>query len=512
MLAIRLLLAAVFLLAGLAKLANRNGSRQALIDFGIPGILASPLGILLPLAELAVAAALLPVASAWFGAVGAVSLLLLFILGIAINLALGRSPNCRCFGQLSSTPVGWSTLSRNAGLAAIAGFVVWRRENPGPSVVGWVGDLGTAQRVLLVCGVAALALLAGQVGLLLQILRQQGRLLLRFDALEARLASGGMVNQPTQVPVAPTMGLPVGSPAPGFRLKGLRGESLTLEALLAASKPLLLLFSHPNCGPCQALMSEMHDWQRDYAAKLNVAIVSEGSARANRLKATEHALTQVLLQKKREVAEAYQAYGTPGAVLVHPDGSIASSVAQGADAVRALVVQAAGLAMPAVPVSVPVAPGNGRGAGAMTSAPAVRLGQEAPPLSFPDLNGKTVALSSFRGGSTLLLFWNPGCGFCQQMLNDLRAWELNPPPEAPRLLVISTGSTEDNRAMGLRSPIVLDHNSQAGTALGAGGTHMAVLLDAKGRVASEVVAGAQSVLQLARVELKEQRAASWPSR
>src|SRR3954469_18673670 len=121
----RLLLSAVFGVAGLAKLADPAGSRQALLDFGVPRVLAPVLGVLLPLAELAVAVALLPLASAWYGALGALSLLLLFVFGIALNLARGRSPACHCFGQLSSSPAGWTTLARNVVLAAIAGLVAW---------------------------------------------------------------------------------------------------------------------------------------------------------------------------------------------------------------------------------------------------------------------------------------------------------------------------------------------------------------------------------------------------
>jgi uncharacterized membrane protein YphA (DoxX/SURF4 family) len=40
----RLLLAAVFILAGLAKLADLRGSRQAIIDFGLPVPVATTLG------------------------------------------------------------------------------------------------------------------------------------------------------------------------------------------------------------------------------------------------------------------------------------------------------------------------------------------------------------------------------------------------------------------------------------------------------------------------------------
>lgn len=34
--------------AGITKLADRSGSRQAIIGFGLPSSIASPLGVLLP--------------------------------------------------------------------------------------------------------------------------------------------------------------------------------------------------------------------------------------------------------------------------------------------------------------------------------------------------------------------------------------------------------------------------------------------------------------------------------
>ena len=180
----RLLLSAVFLIAGGAKLADPTGGRQALIGFGVPQVLTPALSAALPIAELAVALSLIPVASAWFAAIGALALLLLFVIAIAVNLALGRTPDCHCFGQLHSAPAGWLTLVRNAGLALIAGFIVFRGwENPGASVVGWLSDLTTAQRVGVVGGLAILALLGAEGALLLQILRQQGRILLRIRGL-----------------------------------------------------------------------------------------------------------------------------------------------------------------------------------------------------------------------------------------------------------------------------------------------------------------------------------------
>ena len=53
----RSLLAVVFVVAAIGKLADLAGSRQAMRDFGVPAPLAPALGTLLPLTELAVALA-----------------------------------------------------------------------------------------------------------------------------------------------------------------------------------------------------------------------------------------------------------------------------------------------------------------------------------------------------------------------------------------------------------------------------------------------------------------------
>jgi thiol-disulfide isomerase/thioredoxin len=129
--------------------------------------------------------------------------------------------------------------------------------------------------------------------------------------------------------------------------------------------------------------------------------------------------------------------------------------------------------------------------------PALAVGEPAPELQLTDLDDRAVDLADFRGQSTLVLFWNPDCGYCRQMLPALKAWEAEPPPGAPRLLVVSTGSTEANKAMGLRASVVLDHSFTIGREFGASGTPTAVLLDAELAVASELAAGSDAVMGLA---------------
>ena len=502
----RLLLAGIFAVAGMAKLADREGSRRAVVDFGLPSALAAPLGLLLPLAELAVTASLLPASTAWWGALGALALLSVFVVGISINLARGRTPDCHCFGQLHSAPAGWKTLARNGVLAAVAGFVVWEGYNgAGPSAVAWPESLSMAQLLGLLGGVVVLALLAGQWGFLVHLLRQNGRLLVRLEAVEETLAEGGSVAPSANgTPVHQAEGLPVGSAAPEFSLSGLHGEFLTLDALRSSGKPVMALFTDPGCGPCNALLPDVGRWQEEHAQKLTLALISRGEVEENKIKAQEHGLRNVLLQKDWEVSESFEVRGTPSAVLISPDGKVASPVAGGAEGIRGLLSYAVGerTQLPMQPHQPKTegqpCPNCGKvHAAAPTVAAAQKVGEEAPEVKLPNLEGKTVELADLRGEETLVLFWNPGCGFCQQMLPDLKEWEATSPEDAPKLLVVSAGTEEANKEMGLASPVLLDQQFATGRAFGASGTPSAVLVDAVGKVASEVAVGAPAVWELA---------------
>jgi peroxiredoxin len=465
LLAARLLLAALFAIAALAKLADRAGSRHAMVDFGVPERLATPLAVVLPLAELAVAIALVPARSALSGAVGALVLLLVFMAGIGVNLALGRKPDCHCFGQLSSGPAGWPTLVRNIALAGVAVFVI--SQGPGASgveVMGWLAELGAGATVAILASLIGLALVAAEGWAIAELVKQNGRLLVRLEALETRL---GMAV------AAPPPGLPVGDPAPSFGLPTLEGGTLTLDDLGASRKPVLLVFSDPDCTACTTLLPEIGSLQRDLIAPLSIALISRGSPKANRAKCTEHGLTHVLLQRDHEVAEAYAVNGTPSAVLVRRDGTIGSPLAQGVDEIRSLIARA-----PTMPAGL-------------------RIGDPAPTVRLPDLGGREVDLADSGDRSTLVLFWSPTCGFCQGMLDDLKAWEEHSPTDAPRLLVVSSGSVEANQTMRLRSTVVLDQDFSVGARVGASGTPSAVLVDARGNIASSLVVGAQAVLALA---------------
>src|ERR1700729_2016602 len=122
----RLMLGCTFALSSIAKLAAPARTREGLVEFGIPLMLATPLAAALVIAEMAAAILVLLPVTARQGALAALILLSAFSVGIGVNLTRGRRPACNCFGQLRSTPIGWPTLVRNGVLAAIAVFVLSR--------------------------------------------------------------------------------------------------------------------------------------------------------------------------------------------------------------------------------------------------------------------------------------------------------------------------------------------------------------------------------------------------
>jgi thiol-disulfide isomerase/thioredoxin/uncharacterized membrane protein YphA (DoxX/SURF4 family) len=460
---IRLLLSGTFGIAGFSKVTDPAGTRQSILDFGAPAILARPMAWLLPLAELACAIALLPAATCVWGAAGALALLLVFIVAIALNLARGRRPDCHCFGQLHSAPVGWTTLARNAILSALAiAVIAAARQRRAPDYLAWFQGLSSLEAAIVCLALALAAVAALGVWSLIHLLRQNGRLLLRLEAVETQL---GIRTAP------PEPGLPLHAPAPEFRLTALDGGIVTLEMLHRQNDSLLLIFTEPGCGGCDALLPDVAHWQQEHAQRLAIVLIGNGRLDANRAKASAHNLRNYLLQVNEEASSAYQAEGTPTAVLVRR-GRVASPVASGADAIRELL-------------AVAIQP------------PPLAKGELAPELVLPGLDGRTIALRGLRGRH-LLLFWSPDCGYCQELLPEIKAWEQNPPPDAPRLLVISTGAPEANRAQGFRAPVLLDENFRTGSLFGAEGTPSAVLLDEEGRISSHPGVGGQEVLALAR--------------
>jgi hypothetical protein len=83
------------------------------------------------------------------------------------------------------------------------------------------------------------------------------------------------------------------------------------------------------------------------------------------------------------------------------------------------------------------------------------------------------------------------------MADDLKGWERDRPRGTPELVFIAAGSAEANLAIGLRSRVLLDPTFAVSQVFGSAGTPSAIVIDADGRVASDLRVGAKEIFVLA---------------
>jgi peroxiredoxin len=205
-----------------------------------------------------------------------------------------------------------------------------------------------------------------------QLLRQNGRILLRLEELEKRLDdlefggnseiqdskadidkslvtsaatgngedhSGRFANRSLVKSKITRDGLKAGTSAPHFRLPRVDGhDELSLEEM--RGRGLLLVFSDPHCGPCQALAPQVEKFHRGQK-NISVVMISRGEPKENRAKVKEHGLTfPVLLQQRWEISRLYAMFVTPMAYLIDEQGVIMKDVAAGVEPVLELMDEA----------------------------------------------------------------------------------------------------------------------------------------------------------------------------
>ncbi|MGI9034953.1 MAG: MauE/DoxX family redox-associated membrane protein [Pyrinomonadaceae bacterium] len=317
LLLVRIILAAIFALAGIGKLLDLDGSEKAVKNFGVPANLAKPLSIALPIAELFFALLLLFTTTSRLGAIGAFLLLAAFIGGMIWQLAQGNAPDCHCFGALHSEPVSRKSLIRNGVFALLALFLIAQGSgNQGLSFA----ELTNEMAIQLFLGLATVALLGAAVYFLKTISEQQTQIMRRIEILELTGFDGAKTVEREEAK-SPDEGLLIGAAAPNFALPDLDGKEVSLQNLLSQSKPLLMFFVSPTCSPCGALVPEIETWQIGLKDKLNFVFISNGKAKENAEKLGGKTFKQVLLQKEQEIAKEFGANWTPTALLINADGT-----------------------------------------------------------------------------------------------------------------------------------------------------------------------------------------------
>ncbi len=318
-----------------------------------------------------------------------------------------------------------------------------------------------------------------------QLLRQNGRLLLRLESIEKRLAPRAEAKR------REAGGLPVGTPAPDFELADLTGVRHNLSEF--RDQNLLLIFFDPKCGFCTKMAPDLAGLPAAGGGDRTVpVVVSTGDAQQNRKLVEQYGIRcLVLLQEKREVASLFRAQGTPVGYRIDGAGRIASELTVGAEPL--LQLAAPTFVRPGAPRPNEV----GKKLGASANGSAAHGGKNGS-LAKSRLN-RSGLKAGLRGRSVLLVFSDPECGPCDELAPRLQQLHLQRPDL--HVLVVSRRDVEANRAkaagLGLTFPIVLQRQWEISLLYAMFATPIGYLIDERGILVKDVAVGIGPILALA---------------
>jgi peroxiredoxin len=351
--------------------------------------------------------------------------------------------------------------------------------------------------------VAVALVAAGLAAVLYQLVRQQGRLLLRLDHVERRLGldprrSLALDADPAGDPAS--SGLAVGTEMPAFELPDLEGRSVTLEQL--RGRRALLVHWSARCGFCAQIASELAALapQLDRSG-VRLLLIGHGPAADEEELAREHGLEGSLLiagQGSTDL-EAFAGLGTPSAYLLDAEGRVAEPLAIGAIQVPALARLAAGVSEEEGPRKTRL-PGERPLAESRIERNGLSAGTPAPVFELPEVRGGTVSLSEHRGRKVLLIFSDPHCGPCGKLAPHLIRLHEEHRNNGLDLLLVGRGEIEENRRyateQGFEFPVVVQRRWELSKQYGIFATPVGFLIGEDGVIARNVARGYDEILSL----------------
>ncbi len=480
LLIIRLFLFAVFAVAGISKLLDRPGSIKAMREFGTPDEFTKTFAIALPFAEIVFAFCFLYKEMSWVGALGALLLLLSFIGGMIWQISQGKAPDCHCFGQIHSEPVGKKSLIRNIVFAVLALVLVAQgKDGQGLNLADNRFEMLQMALIFLLLAVAVVLL-----AYVKRLSDRQNEILRRMGVLE--LAAGDSLPVERNDAGDPNDGLPIGAPLPDFAIPDLDGRVVRFEQLQAENKPFLFLFVGATCAPCEAFMPEIREWESLLSDRLRFIFISHGDVEVNRDKFAGSETGLVLVEKEREFALSVNAKWTPTALFVDSDGNIASHIAAGDIAIRRLVEQIKSRDLNEDFLHFLGMNGYGK----------PKIGKTIPKFSMKDLQGNEITDETFIGRKTLVAFSSPTCDHCSVLMKQIREWERDKTADDPEFVIFADGEPAEHEKLGIRSPILLDSQYAVARQFGMHGTPSAVLVNEDGTIITETAIGPSNIWAL----------------
>jgi len=343
----------------------------------------------------------------------------------------------------------------------------------------------------MVASIIILALVAVILVLVtFQLLRQQGRILLRLDALEKGL-DGAKPSEP--------QGLPIGTPVPDFQLRDIASNHVAFSSF--RGKRVLLLYWNPECGFCDMSAADLAKMQPGLKkSNTELVFLSFGTVDANKKLLDEHGLScpVLLVEEGKPSAEATAAAekvfamcGTPAACLIDEEGLVAGPLAIGTDEVLRTARECVKATVRKLPLTQSRIEREG-----------LKPGVHAPSFSLPSIDGKTVSLEEFRGQKVLLVFSDPQCGPCDELAPHLVGFHRKHRNNGLAVVMVGRGNEEQNRKkvadFGVEFPVVLQERWKLSKEYGIFATPVAFLISKDGVILKHVARGADEIMQLAR--------------
>jgi peroxiredoxin len=356
---------------------------------------------------------------------------------------------------------------------------------------------GVVLSVLLV--LEALTLISLWV-LVYQLVKQQGRILLRLDELDSHTAhtDHGITIKPETADglQSGANGLPIGTRLPPFNLPDLSGNRVSLENFLG--KQVLLINWDPECGYCEMISPILAGLRSDFRERnVQLLLASRGDLEPNRALAQEYGLEDaVILQTDSERVEPFENDGSPVAYFLDEQGRVSRPFADGADQVIRLAQEVATGRQgkrKKLRGQLPLAESNIERGG-------LKSGSPAPSFSLPDVYGRTISLADYRGRRVLLVFSDPHCGPCDQLAPHLARFDRRQNDKGFSVVMVGRGDPEENRLKaeryGFEFPVVVQRKWELSKQYGIFATPVAFLISEDGLIARDVAVGIDEIMSL----------------
>jgi peroxiredoxin len=340
-----------------------------------------------------------------------------------------------------------------------------------------------------------------------ELVRQNGRILLRLDAIEQQFGTDAAPRAGAKHPEAG--GLPLGTLAPDFELPDLTGVRRKISEF--RGQPALLIFFNPQCGFCTKMAADLAALPTDGVNQQAVPIVvTTGDAEENRKLVESYGIRcPVLLQEEMEIAAQYDVHGTPMGYRIDGTGRIASGLTVGAEPLLLLAttptpdpIEAHTAVNGSAPHGTKDDPSLKR---SRLNRSGLKAGAPAPDFQLPRLDEGELSLTDLRGGRVLLVFSDPNCGPCDELAPRLQEIHLRRPDL--QVLVVSRRDVEANRVkaakLGLTFPIVLQKQWEVSLKYAMFATPIGYLIDEQGIIASDLAVGVGPILALAGENMHE---------